>query len=73
MSEIPFVSDELMEQVDRIFYHGVQRAKSHDQRFGQYLLNKIALKYQCSREGATHILFNLENPEILEMVKDYNE
>lgn len=70
--DIPFVSEELMEQVDRIFAHGPQRAKSHDQRFGQWLVNKIRTKYggDCNVEG---ILFNLENPEILEMIKDYNE
>jgi len=72
--EIPVVSEELMKQVYRIFYHGGQRAKSHDLRFGQYLLNQIAHKYKCkSRADATRILFNLENPEILELIKDYNE
>lgn len=71
--EIPVVSEELMKQVDRILYHGEQRAKSHDQRLGQWLSNKICLKYKCSREQAGHILFDLENPEILEMLRDYNE
>lgn len=71
MREVPFVSDELMDQVDRIFYHGEQRAKSHDQRFGQWLINKIRTKYPNA--DPTHILFNMENPEILELVKDYND
>ena len=69
--DIPYVSDELMKQVDRIFVHGAQRAKSHDQRFGQWLVNKIRMKYPNGNvEG---ILFNLENPEILEMLRDYND
>ena len=62
-----------MAQVDRIFYHGEQRAKSHDLRFGQWLVNKIYKEYNCDQSGVTRILFNLENPEILEMLKDYND
>ena len=71
MNEIPFVSDKLMEQIDKLFYHGSQRAKSHDQRLGQWLVNKIRTKYpNCNVE---RILFNLENPEILKMLRDYND
>lgn len=72
--DIPYVSDELMEQIDRIFAHGPRRAKSHDLRFGQFLLNEVGRKYDCdSREHAARILFNLENPEILEIIKHYND
>ncbi len=39
--EIPFISDKLMEEVEKIFAHGPRRAKSHDQRFGQWIVNKI--------------------------------
>ncbi len=69
--EIPVVSKELIEQVNRIFYHGERRAKSHDQRFGQWLVNKIRTKYPDG--DVQRILFNLENPEILEMLRDYND
>lgn len=68
--EIPVVNEELMRQVDRIFYHGGQRAKSHDLRFGQWLVNMIRTKYPNG--DVQGILFNLENPEILEMLRDYN-
>ena len=50
--EIPVVSEELMKQVDSIFAHGGQRAKSHDLRFGQYLVNMV-YKKTCSK--AAHI------------------
>ena len=33
---IPVISDELMAKVDSIFAHGGQRARTHDQRFGQF-------------------------------------
>ena len=69
--EIPYISDKLIEQVNRIFYHGAQRAKSHDQRFGQWLVNKIRTKYPNG--DVQGILFNLENPEIYEMLRDYND
>ena len=64
-----------MKQVDRIFAHGGQRAKSHDLRFGQYLINAIYKKYgdgvkQLNIDG---IIFNMENPEMLEMVRGYND
>lgn len=69
--EIPFVSDKIMEQIDRIFYHGEQRAKSHDLRFGQWIVIQILKKYPgCNVE---RVLFNMENPEFLELVKKYND
>ena len=71
MREIPKVSDELMEQLDRMFYHGEQRAKSHDLRLGQWLVNKIRSKYPTG--DVKRILFNMENPEILELLKEYND
>ncbi len=71
--DIPYVSEELMEQIDRILDHGPRRAKSHDQRFGQWLSNAICSKYKCSRQDAGLILCHIENPELLEMVKEYND
>ena len=68
--DIPYISDELMKQVDAIFAHGPQRAKSHDQRLGQWLVNKIRIKYP--KADPSKMLFNLENPELLEMLRDYN-
>jgi hypothetical protein len=84
MTDIPVVSKELMDQVDRIFAHGGQRAKSHDIRFGQWLVNKIRAKYTKQNEDGSktyipisadivRILFNLENPEFLELMRDYND
>ena len=73
MRDIPYVSDELMEQIDKIFAHGKQRAKSHDQRLGQWLSNKICERYKCSREQAGLVLCHLENPEMLELLSDYND
>ena len=71
---IPVISKELMEQVDRIFWHGDSRAKNHDLRFGQYLLNAIAHKYNLKDRGeATHLLFNLENQEVYDLIKGYND
>ena len=68
MNDIPVVSDEIM---DEIFAHGGQRAKSHDQRFGQWLVNKI--RTNSDSEDIVRILFNIENPEMLEMLRDYND
>jgi len=87
--EIPFVSDKLMKQIDEIFAHGPQRAKSHDQRFGQWIINKIrsakdfpvtdwhklGLDKAAMTEKA-HVelrLWNMENDEFYDMVKDYND
>jgi len=71
---IPRISDELIAQVNRIFAHGPSRAKNHDQRFGQWLVNKVRTKYQCEDQAATsRVLFNLENQEIFDMIKDYND
>jgi len=91
-SEIPVVSDEIIEQVNRIFAHGGQRAKSHDQRFGQYLINKIRETKEYKHimdeyirkhtmEGYINFeknyieckIWNMENPEFLELVKEYND
>ena len=78
--EIPCISDKLMKQVEAIFAHGPQRAKSHDQRFGQWLVNKIRTQYSDECKGyttpdeqITKILFNMENPELYELLRDYND
>jgi hypothetical protein len=84
MTEIPYVSEELMKKVEAIFYHGPKRAKNHDQRFGQYLINKIrtsekyskgynkACKSGHEKEFIEMVLWNIENPDLLELIKDYN-
>ena len=71
MRDIPVVSEELMEQVDRIFAHGGSRAKSHDLRFGQWLVNKIYSQYPDG--DVKRILFSMENPEMLELLREYND
>ena len=76
--EIPYISEEMMDAVEKIFWHGPSRAKNHDQRLGQWLVNKIRTKYNCSSKGMDHaqvtrILFNLENQELWDLLKDYNE
>ncbi len=78
--EIPCISDKLMKQVEAIFAHGPQRAKSHDQRLGQWLVNNIRDKYadECKgyvpdQEQVTRILFNMENQEIYEILRHYND
>ena len=70
--DIPYISEEMMESVERIFAHGPSRAKNHDQRLGQWLVNKLRDK-QGSTEGVTRILFNLENQELWDLLKDYNK
>lgn len=74
-NEIPVVSDELMAQVDRIFAHGGQRAKSHDLRFGQWLVNSVYKKYgnKIDDLNVSGVIFNMENPEMLELLKEYND
>ena len=76
--ELPRISEELMAQVDRIFAHGPSRAKNHDQRFGQWLVNKIRTK---DNKKYAHIddlniqgvIFNMENQEFLDYMEDYND
>jgi hypothetical protein len=73
---IPNISEEMMDAVEKIFFHGPSRAKNHDQRLGQYLLNKIHNEYgnhKTSRADEARILFNLENQEIWDLIKDYND
>ena len=88
-NDIPVISEKMMEMADSIFAHGGQRAKSHDQRFGQWLVNKIRTdpKYkegfdECYKDPSNpsewkayveQILFNVENQEIYDWIKDYND
>ena len=70
---IPYISEEMMESVERIFFHGESRAKNHDLRLGQWLINKLNFKYNCDNSvDATRVLFNLENQELWDLLKDYN-
>jgi len=75
MTNIPVVSEELMKQIDRIFAHGGQRAKSHDLRFGQFLINTIYKKHGngVDKLNISGIIFNMENPEMLEIMRHYND
>ena len=57
------------------------RAKSHDQRKGQWLINKIRFNNpKYCRDGRTpsaeqieRILFNIENVEFDKYMSDYND
>lgn len=72
--EIPYISEEMMKSVERIFWHGPRRAKHHDLRLGQWLLNAIHTKYGSnSRADEARILFNLENQDVWDLLKGYNE
>ena len=71
---LPFISDKMMKDIDAIFAHGPSRAKNHDLRLGQWLVNTIRRNYQgCSDQHIVHILFNLENQELWDLIKEYNE
>jgi len=73
-NDIPVISKELMELAESIFAHGDSRANNHDQRFGQWLVNKVRTKYKCEDQASTtRVLFNLENQEIYDLIKDYND
>jgi len=74
---IPYISEEMMKSVERIFAHGPRRAKHHDQRLGQWLVNKIRTADGTNTEMLSHtqvtrILFNLENQELWDLLKGYN-
>jgi hypothetical protein len=72
--EIPRISDELIAWAEELFAHGPSRAKNHDQRFGQWIVNKIRTGHpECGPECVQRVLFNLENQEFWDLVKDYNE
>ena len=75
--DIPYISEEMMASVESIFSHGKSRAKNHDQRLGQWLVNKIRTAdstntEMLSHEQVTRILFNMENQELWDLLKDYN-
>ncbi len=74
VKHIPFISDELMKYVDDIFSHGPSRARNHDLRLGQWLVNTIRRQYQgASDQHIIRILFNLENQELWDLIKGYNK
>lgn len=73
---IPFISDEMIKDVERIFWHGPRRAKHHDLRLGQWLVNTIYTKYckgEHNDDHVTRVLFNLENQELWDLLKGYND
>jgi len=40
MRKIEYIPD-IIEQVEKLFEHGHSRARNHDMRLGQYIINKI--------------------------------
>ena len=74
MRDIPYISEEMMTDIESIFAHGHSRAKNHDQRLGQWLVNQMNTKYGgISKESLVRILFNLENQELWDLIKEYND
>ena len=71
MTDIPYIED-LIEQVNRIFDHGHSRAKNHDQRLGQWIVNKLRITGRNNNDIVRY-LFNIENKEFLELIGDYND
>ena len=72
--KIPYISEEMMASVEAIFEHGHSRAKNHDLRLGQWLVNKIHTTYDVrDKGGVVRVLFNLENQELWDLLKDYNK
>ena len=50
------------------------RAKSHDQRKGQWLINKIRSEYQIWHKEAVELkIWNMENDEFDRLMGDYND
>lgn len=78
MRDIEYMED-LIDKVEKLFAHGHSRAKNHDQRLGQWIINKIRTKnwtqsnINMSDEQIVRILFNLENRELWELMRDYND
>ena len=76
---IPRISDEMMEAVEKMFYHGESRARNHDSRLGQWIVNMIRTegmtKKNITMDHSTvcSILFNMENQELWDLMKGYNE
>lgn len=71
--DIPRISDEMMEWVESIFEHGESRAKNHDLRFGQWIVNEIRRKDSLDHATVTRRLFNMENQELWDLMKGYND
>ena len=76
--DIPYISEEMMENIESIFAHGHSRAKNHDLRLGQWLVNQMNIKYGKPQQGISdeslvRILFNLENQELWDLLKEYND
>ncbi len=72
--DIPYISEEMMEAVEKIFAHGHSRAKNHDLRLGQWLVNKIQTQYPSSdKVHVVRVLFNLENQQLWDLLKGYND
>lgn len=72
--DIPYISEEMMDAVEKIFEHDHSRAKNHDLRLGQWLVNKIRTKYNTvTNDDVSRILFNLENQELWDILKGYND
>ena len=72
--DIPYISEEMMASVERIFAHGDSRAKNHDLRLGQWIVLTIHHKYgSVTKNDVIRTLFNLENQELWDLLKGYNE
>ena len=78
MRKIEYIPD-IIEQVEKLFEHGHSRAKNHDQRLGQWIVNKIrtdnfSINHRTwSDADIVRHLFNIENREFLDLVGDYNK
>jgi len=73
--EIPYISDKMIADVERIFEHGPSRAKNHDLRLGQWLVNKIYSEI-CKggdNDCVRRYLSGVENQELWDLLKGYNE
>ena len=71
MNDIPYIED-LIDQVNRVFEHGHSRAKNHDQRLGQWIVNKLRTTGRNNNDIVRY-LFSIENKEFLELIGDYND
>jgi len=69
--DIPYISEEMMEDIESIFAHGHSRAKNHDQRLGQWLMNKIYEKH--GDINVRSFLSRIENQELWDLLKEYND
>ena len=77
--DIPYISEEMMASVEALFEHGHSRAKNHDQRLGQWIVNMIRTEGMTKKNitmdhaTVTSILFNMENQELWDLMKGYND